>query len=80
MNTQIAAVTALSLRKMENFVLAVANNALIGFGKIPVKNAAFTPMKKAGWIDDNGKPIDSESLLAALSLVINERVEAGTFI
>ena len=77
MNVQLAAVTAMALRRMPNFTLAAANNGITGFGKVP--NGVRKDLLDADLINDDGTPKDSESLLAALSLVINERVEMGMF-
>ncbi len=77
MNTQLAAVAAMSLKRLANDELAAANLALSFQGEIPKENISFEAMRKYRLIRENGKPEDSESLLAALSLVINERVDSG---
>ncbi|MCP4394872.1 MAG: hypothetical protein GY804_11500 [Alphaproteobacteria bacterium] len=80
MNTYVLASTIFTLRNMKNDVIAFANNGLTGFGRLAEQNLAFSEFRKYNLIDKNGKPLDEEVLLDALSFVINERVKAGTFV
>ena len=77
MNKILVVTALLHIEPMSNIVLAAANNAITGFNKITPPNLAFEPMKKAMLIKDDGTPFDKESLLAALSLEINKRIESG---
>ncbi len=65
--------TIMTLNKMNNDIIAAANNALTGFDRIAPENLAFKTMKEAVLIREDGCPSDSESLLAALSFEINRR-------
>jgi len=76
---RLAAITAISLESMSDIVLAVASNAVQGFGKLSTENMAFSHLRELGLIREDGVPMDKESLIAALSAVINGRVEAGTW-
>ena len=80
MDNPLLIASILSVRGLDNNTIAAANNALSGFGKVSKANLAFDTMKDINLIRENGKPYDSESLLDALSFVIQERLEAGTFV
>jgi hypothetical protein len=76
---EVAAVYLLTLRQWENDDLAALNLALQGFGVIHKLNRSFGPAYESALIDEVGKPIDKDSLIAAASCEINKRVSEGTF-
>lgn len=79
MNNALLAVTVITLERMDNLTLAVANNSLTGFGKVSENCLAFKPMKEANLIRPDGTPYDKETLLDGLNFEINRRVNEGTF-
>ncbi len=80
MNNELLTVTVLSLKEIDNFTLAVANNALNGFGKIGAGTLAYKTFFDLKLIDEGGLAYEKEILLNALSFVINDRVEKGLFV
>jgi hypothetical protein len=58
---------------------AALNNAIQGFGRLAPANTAFTKALEAGLIDENGKPVELQSLIDASSFEVNRRITAGTF-
>ncbi len=71
--------TILTLKKLDNDILASANLGISGFGKIGKFNLAYEKMKDLSLIDEDGYAKEKETLLKALSHIINERVKAGLF-
>lgn len=79
MDKQLLAVTVMALERMDNIVLAAANNGLTGFGRLNERNLAYKPFLDASLIREDGVAYDKETLLDALSFEINRRVENKTF-
>lgn len=80
MKNALLAPTIIMLSKMNNDIIAAANNALTGFGRIVPENLAFTTMKGANLIREDGRPFDDETLLAALSFETNRQVNEDIFV
>lgn len=79
MPTPLAALFVLKLKDFDNSALAALNNAIQGFGRLAPSNTAFTKALEAGLIDENGKPVELQSLIDASSFEVNRRITAGTF-
>lgn len=79
MNKPTVVAIVFAARSMENLELAALNNAINVFGKAPKTNAGYAKAVKLGLLKEDGTPIDKEELVEALSLTINERVDAGTY-
>jgi len=78
-NEALAAVIALNLMDMDNLVLAAANNALTQWRTINPEVIAYKPFLHMGIIKEGGSPHALEETLAALDLVIQNRLRAGTW-
>ena len=77
---QLIAAMVITLRNMDNLILAAANNALNGFGRIAQGNIAYEQFKDFSLIREDGSPKGGDVLLDALAFVINERIENGSFV
>lgn len=74
----VLAVIILSLKDLDNDLLAAANNGINGFGKIHPQNKSYPIMLELGLIKENGFPVDNQ-LSEALSFEVNDRFEKGIF-
>lgn len=75
----LAATMILWLKEMDNTVIAVANNGLCLYGHVQPTSLAYQPMLDAGLIKENGEAVEHDALVAALCVVINERVADGSW-
>lgn len=77
-NPAVTAVLSISLRSLENGLLAALNLMINGFGKATIGTRAYRIALELGLIKEDGTP-ETEELVDALAYEVNRRVDAGEF-
>ncbi len=75
----LTAATAMALEDFTSSELAALNNSITGFGTVGKEVVGFERAVESGILHSGGRPCDKESLLAALSFEINQRLDRGSF-
>ncbi len=79
LNRRLVTAMSMSLEGFPNDELAAMNNAVTVFGMLSKGNIAFDRAVKLSLCDDAGRVSGLEELIAAASMEINRRLDAGTF-
>lgn len=75
---RLMAVTIISLKQFPSKELAALNVA-ISFGNVSKKNCAYARALESALIHQDGSAAAIYELKSAMAIVINQRIEEGTF-